>query len=204
MGQKGSSQSSLKKKDLDGIQKSTHFESDEIVALFEHFCSVAATKTGKVSDDIHQKIDRNLFLSSIGSSKGSLFLDRMFTLFDKDRDGFITFTDYVNGLSVLCARGTLDEKVRFAFEIYDYDNDGKISKDELGDMLMKSLLENEVKLSGKQVKSIIDATFTEADKNKDGFIDIHEFKAMTDNHRSILNNMTLDFKGIIDARRHES
>jgi len=200
MGQKGST-SAIKKKDLMELQRVTHFEADEIASLFEHFKSVVAKQGsgGGASDDVHVKVDRVLFLQSIGA-KGSLFLERMFTLFDKDRDGFISFTDYICGLSILCSRGTLEEKVKFAFDVYDFDNDGRISKDELSEMLVKSFSENDVKITPKQVKSIIEATFIEADRNKDGFIDLAEFKSLTDAHRSILSNMTLDFKGIIESR----
>jgi len=165
---------------------------------------VAQRSTGSNSSDegINQKVDRSAFLQVLGA-KGFLFLERMFILFDRDRDGLISFGDYLSGLSVLCARGTLEEKVRFAFEIYDIDGDGKISREDLSAMLIKSFTENDIKITPKQVKSIIDSTFVEGDKNKDNFIDLGEFKVLTDNHRSLLSNMTLDFKGIIDTKRQE-
>jgi Ca2+-binding EF-hand superfamily protein len=194
MGNK-SSGGAIKKKDMDAFVKSTHFDQDEILALHEHFAHVAS-RGGNL-----ESIDRTLFLQSLGAR--SAFVDRMFTIFDTDRNDRVMFGEYVQGLSVLCARGTLDEKVRFLFAIYDLDGDGKISKKDLSDMLRVSMEENEVKMTPKQVNAIIDSTFAEADTNQDGFVDLAEFRVMTDNHRSILSNMTLDFKGLIEARQKE-
>jgi len=162
-------------------------------------------------------IDRSIFLQSVGAK--SAFADRMFTIFDTDHNEKVTFTEYIHGLSILGSRGTLDEKVRFCFAIYDLDGDGKISKkvrgsgvraltsravaQDLGEMLRLTMEENDVKMTPKQINSIIDSTFAEADRNADGLVDLAEFRIMTDNHRSILSNMTLDFKVMIEQRQKE-
>ena len=58
-------------------------------------------------------------------------------------------------------------------------------------------------MTPKQINSIIDTTFAEADRNQDGAVDMAEFRIMTDNHRSILSNMTLDFKVLFEQRQKE-
>ena len=49
---------------------------------------------------------------------------------DKDGDGVLTFPEFVSSLSVT-ARGTVEEKLDWAFELYDIDSDGEISFDEM-------------------------------------------------------------------------
>mmetsp|Transcript_28960 Transcript_28960/g.46715 ORF Transcript_28960/g.46715 Transcript_28960/m.46715 type:complete len:159 (+) Transcript_28960:169-645(+) len=130
----------------------------------------------------------------------SLFVDRLFQLFDENDDGRINFQEFLCGLSILCIRGTLEEKMMFSFRIYDFDNDNKISNEELTSMLKTSLLENGVDMSPAQVELIIRSTFEEADINLDGFIDFEEYKKIVGNHPSILSNMTLDFRKVIEHR----
>merc|ERR1719263_2572113 len=110
----------------------------------------------------------------------------MFQLFDENGDGSINFTEFICGLSILCTYGTRDEKMQFSFQIYDFDGDGKISRDELGRMLKASLSENDIELTASQTNDLLDATFLEADKDKDGFINFQEYEALVDAHPDML------------------
>ncbi len=195
MGQKGST-NSLKKKHVKELMLQTHFGSDEIEALYAHFRSIASS----VTDD--GVIDRNEFRKAMGLSQ-SLFVDRLFQLFDENNNGLINFPEFLTGLSILCIRGTLEEKMSFSFRIYDFDNDHKISNEELTSMLKTSLSENGLSLTPAQIEQIIRGTFKEADKNGDGFIDFDEYKRIVDKQPSILSSMTLDFRRIIESRQEE-
>jgi Ca2+-binding EF-hand superfamily protein len=166
---------------------------EEIDALHAHFRSIASSQT----DD--GQIDRGEFREAMGLSE-SLFVDRLFQLFDENDDGMITFQEFICGLSVLCIRGTLEEKMLFSFRIYDFDNDNRISREELTSMLKTSLLENGVQFSPPQIDLIIRATFDEADANRDGFIEFEEYKRFVQSHPSILSNMTLDLPRILEHR----
>lgn len=183
----------------------------EVDALYSHFNDIAAHNR----DD--QLIDRRYvfpsscincphtsifseFGISLGIPENSLFLDRLFRLFDEKNNGVIDFTQFIKGLSVLCTRGTLDEKIKFSFQIYDFDKDGKISKSELSSMLETSLKENGVAVTTAQIGHVVASTFKQVDVNKDGFIDYEEYRMLVSKHPSILDNMTLDFQRIIEQR----
>lgn len=194
MGQKGSSAAgALKRKHVRELTVQTHFSAEEIDALHAHFRSIASSQT----DDGY--IDRSEFREAMGLSD-SLFVDRLFQLFDENDDGNINFQEFLCGLSILCIRGTLEEKMLFSFRIYDFDKDQKISNEELTSMLKTSLNENGVDMTPAQIELIIRSTFQEADTNGDGFIDFDEYKEIVANHPSILSNMTLDFARVIEAR----
>lgn len=49
-----------------------------------------------------------------------LVADRLFHAMDKKGAGMISFDDFVVGLAV-CCRGTLEEKMKFVFSVYDMD-----------------------------------------------------------------------------------
>lgn len=52
----------------------------------------------------------------------------LFNAFDIDRNGSIRFEDFVIGLSVLL-RGSVTEKLNWAFNLYDINKDGYITKE---------------------------------------------------------------------------
>lgn len=59
----------------------------------------------------------------------------LFNAFDMDRNGSIRFEDFVIGLSVLL-RGSVTEKLNWAFNLYDINKDGYITKEVLCDWLL--------------------------------------------------------------------
>jgi Ca2+-binding EF-hand superfamily protein len=45
----------------------------------------------------------------------------LFWQFDTDHDGYLTFAEFLRGMD-LCERGTFEQKVQWAFEVYDLGN----------------------------------------------------------------------------------
>ncbi|CAN0462542.1 unnamed protein product, partial [Laminaria digitata] len=62
--------------------------------------------------------------------RGLSSTDRLFHALDSNKSGRISYDDFVVGLAV-CCRGSLEEKMRFIFGVYDMNGDGLISRDEL-------------------------------------------------------------------------
>ena len=56
--------------------------------------------------------------------------DRVFSLFDKDKDGFLNKLEFVEGMVSIFST-TYDLLLEFVFKIYDFNNDGQISKEDI-------------------------------------------------------------------------
>lgn len=102
----------------------------------------------------------------------------MIAIFDEDGGGDVDFQEFVTGLSAFSSKGNKDEKLRFAFKVYDIDRDGYISNGELF-IVLKMMVGNNLK--DVQLQQIVDKTIMEADKDQDGKISFEEFKDMVEN-----------------------
>ncbi|NXN28367.1 EFCB1 protein, partial [Nycticryphes semicollaris] len=87
-------------------------------------------------------LDRNMFRDTLHGTFGMtdvMLMDRVFRIFDRDNDSCISVVEWVEGLSVFL-RGTLEERIKYCFEVYDLNGDGYISREEMFQMLKNSLL----------------------------------------------------------------
>ncbi|NXR23893.1 EFCB1 protein, partial [Cinclus mexicanus] len=125
---------------VDSLTRSAkHFNKSEVECLVKLFDTLVARAS---SDYAGAGFDRTVFRDTLHSAFGmtdGVVLDRVFSIFDRDNDGCITVVEWVEGLGVLL-RGTLEEKMKFCFAIYDLNGDGYISREEMFQMLKNSLL----------------------------------------------------------------
>jgi Ca2+-binding EF-hand superfamily protein len=75
-------------------------------------------------------IEREEFLQLPQVSSNPL-ATRMIAIFDEDGGGDVDFQEFVNGLSAFSSKGNKEDKLKFAFKVYDIDRDGYISNGEL-------------------------------------------------------------------------
>ncbi|KAF8794037.1 Kv channel-interacting protein 4 like protein [Argiope bruennichi] len=77
---------------------------------------------------------RFIFSHFFPYGNASLYAHYVFRTFDQNKNGAITFKDFIQCLSVLC-RGSIQEKLHWAFKLYDLNGDGRITKKELTDII---------------------------------------------------------------------
>lgn len=138
------SQSKLSQEELNQLQKDTHFDKKELQQWYKgmsHYSIIPAVTrtnhlnpkgflkdcpTGMLTKQEFQKIYKQFFPFGDPTS----FADYVFNVFDSDKSGSIDFKEFICALSVT-SRGKMEDKLTWAFQLYDIDGDGKISYDEM-------------------------------------------------------------------------
>mmetsp|Transcript_112209 Transcript_112209/g.194857 ORF Transcript_112209/g.194857 Transcript_112209/m.194857 type:complete len:177 (-) Transcript_112209:93-623(-) len=150
--------------ELEELQKGTSFSKDQIFRLHKRF--------RKLDTDGNGEISRSEFHSIPGLQANPL-LDRVLTIFDTDGNKSVDFTEFVKALAIFSNDCEKSEKVKFTFKVYDMDRDGYISNKDLFECLQVMVGSN---LTDSQLQQIVDKTFIEADKDRDGLISFDEFQ----------------------------
>ncbi|XP_072859283.1 calaxin isoform X3 [Pogona vitticeps] len=116
-----------------------HFNRFEVECLIKLFNSLRVEPSDRPTA---VGLDRNSFRNILHVTFGmtdDMLMDRVFRAFDKDNDSCISVTEWVEGLSIFL-RGSLEEKMKYCFDVYDLNSDGYISREEMFHMLKNSLL----------------------------------------------------------------
>ncbi|KAI9296263.1 putative calcineurin protein [Neoconidiobolus thromboides FSU 785] len=148
---------------IDDMVSSSNFTAEEITRLYKRF--------NKLDKDGSGAIDKDEFLS-IPQIASNPLAARLIDIFDEDNGGDVDFQEFINGVSTFSARGNKEEKLKFAFKVYDMDRDGFISNGELF-LVLKMMVGNNLK--EEQLQQIVDKTIMEADKDGDNKISFEEF-----------------------------
>ena len=144
----------------------SHFDEDEIKRLRKRF--------KKLDLDSSSALSVKEF-TSMPELQGNPLAQRVIDVFDTDGDGQVDFREFILGTSQFSVRGDEEQKLRFAFSIYDMDKDGYISNGELFQVLKMMVGDN---LKDWQLQQLVDKTIILLDKDGDGKISFQEFSAV--------------------------
>jgi len=151
-----------------GSVKQNHFNKDEIEMLVNFYLQWNDGKKLERShfrDVLHQKFNMT----------EDILMDRVFKAFDKDSDSIVGLNEWVEGLAVIL-RGTLPEKIQYAFEVFDLNGDGHISREEMFQMLKSCLIKQPSEEDPDEgIKDIVEITLKKMDKDHDGRVSLADF-----------------------------
>ncbi|XP_066571567.1 calaxin isoform X2 [Amia ocellicauda] len=158
-----------------------HFDKSEVESLIQLFNVLLEEQTDR---RVGTGLDRGKLRSILHKSFGmtdDMIMDRVFRAFDKDNDSYVNIREWVGGLSVFL-RGTLDEKIKYCFEVYDLNGDGYISREEMFHMLKNSLIKQPTEEDPDEgIKDLVEITLKKMDHDHDSRLSFADFeKAVRD------------------------
>lgn len=159
------------------MEMATNFDAEEIKRLGKRFKKLDLDNSGSLS------VEEFMSLPELQQNP---LVQRVIDIFDEDGNGEVDFKEFIQGVSQFSVKGDKESKLRFAFRIYDIDNDGYISNGELFQVLKMMVGSN---LKDAQLQQIVDKTILFADKDQDGRINFEEFCQIvgnTDVHKKMV------------------
>ncbi|KAF9940806.1 Neuronal calcium sensor 1 [Modicella reniformis] len=189
----GKSQSKLTTEELKDLQRCTRFDKKELQQWYKGF--IKDCPSGELDKPEFQKIYKQFF--PFGDP--STFADYVFNVFDSNKNGKIDFKEFIVALSVT-SRGELEDKLQWAFQLYDIDNDQTITRNE-----MLKIVEAIYKMVGTMVKLPADEDTPEKrvskifrlmDKDEDDRLTYDEFKEGSMKDPTIVQALSL-YDGLV-------
>ncbi|XP_075712502.1 A-type potassium channel modulatory protein KCNIP1 isoform X3 [Rhinoderma darwinii] len=157
---------------LEQLEAQTNFSKRELQVLYRGFKNECPS--GVVNEDTFKQIYSQFF----PHGDASMYAHYLFNAFDAAQSGSVKFEDFVAALSILL-RGSIHEKLRWTFNLYDLNKDGYINKEEMMD-IVKAIYDMMGKytypvLKEDAPKQHVEIFFQKMDKNKDGLVTLNEF-----------------------------
>ncbi|KAG7673609.1 hypothetical protein Ndes2526B_g02940 [Nannochloris sp. 'desiccata'] len=124
-------------------------------------------------------------LRSVDGLSQNPFMERIFEMYDSDMDGLLTLADMKCMMELFSRLRDEESRFRFAFLVFDSNNDGKIDKSELMTILQ---LTNKRRMTPAQLSQIVDSIMARWDSTGHGSLEYDAFKQMMG---STISNLTL-------------
>uniref|UniRef100_A0A8C5IEU2 Potassium voltage-gated channel interacting protein 2 n=1 Tax=Junco hyemalis TaxID=40217 RepID=A0A8C5IEU2_JUNHY len=173
---------------LEQLQEQTKFTRKELQVLYRGF------KNECPSGIVNEENFKQIYSQFFPQGDSSTYATFLFNAFDTDHDGSVSFEDFVSGLSTIL-RGTIDDRLNWAFNLYDLNKDGCITKEEMLD-IMKSIYDMMGKytypaMREEAPREHVENFFQKMDRNKDGVVTIEEFLESCQKDENIMRSMQL-------------
>ncbi|XP_063332823.1 Kv channel-interacting protein 2-like isoform X1 [Pelmatolapia mariae] len=122
----------------------------------------------------------------------SMYAHFLFEAFDTQNNGSVSFEDFVISLSIIL-RGSITDKLNWAFNLYDINKDGCITREEMTE-IMHSIYDMMGKYTYPHMKDSapkehVDSFFQKMDKNNDGVVTMDEFLETCQKDENIMQSM---------------
>ncbi|KAI8517097.1 PREDICTED: neurocalcin homolog [Branchiostoma belcheri] len=160
------------------LERITNFSKTEIKQWHKLF--LKDCPSGQLTEEHFVSFYVGSFQSGDSRRKAEL-ATQIFRTFDRDGSGTIDFREFMCGMNVLM-RGSITERLKWAFYMYDLDGSGSISTNELLDVL-KLMYEirypeyglEELEKTEPQLQMLAERIFQELDEDGNGVLQMKEF-----------------------------
>jgi serine/threonine-protein phosphatase 2B regulatory subunit len=118
------------------------------------------------------RVDVNEFVRMLRVDR-TPFVERLFSMFDTDRTGLIDVKEFIVGMSNVGGEAR-DNKIQFAFSVYDLDGSGYIDSSELRKIICATNMSTD-----KQIERKVEWLMRQCDTDGDGNISFEEFTTLS-------------------------
>lgn len=168
---------------LKTLPKLTHFTQPEIDAL-----AIIYFKFLREFDVKREQMDRSQFRAFFHSTfqiNDDFLIDRAFLFLDKGLTPFVTLETWIKTLS-LFLRGTLIEKMKYCFFVYDLGGNGKLKRNDIIKLLRKYFIYEKDEDVELMLKEFADILVRKLDIDGDGEISYEDFSESVLKQRELL------------------
>ncbi|KAJ8407723.1 hypothetical protein AAFF_G00267670 [Aldrovandia affinis] len=138
--------------------------------------------------------------SALGLKPGSLFVESMFTLADKDGNGYLSFQEFLDVIAIFM-KGSPEEKSKLLFSMHDMSGDGFLSKEEFSGLLRSFMEISSSCLYKSQADEAIEAMLGAAGFDDKERITWEDFHFLLRDHENELQFAQLNVKGMENEGR---
>ncbi|KAE8296174.1 Dual oxidase 1 [Larimichthys crocea] len=149
----------------------------------------------KAREVLECELTASEFADALGIKSDSLFVDSMFTLADKDGNGYLSFQEFLD-VMVIFMKGSSEEKSKLMFSMNDIGGTGYISKEEFARMLRSFIEISNGALSKSQAEDGIQAMMQAAGFDDKDKITWEDFHFLLRDHEKELQFAQLNVKGM--------
>ncbi|XP_022794778.1 calcium and integrin-binding family member 2-like isoform X3 [Stylophora pistillata] len=182
----GNKQAAFTEDQLEDYQDCTYFNRADILRIHRRYrdLNVDLIPEDFTELDVQPKL-KYKFLQQLPELKENPFRRRICEVFSPDGDGSLSFDDFLNMMSVLSESAPIELKAKYAFRIFDFDQDDYLGKEDLKQAL-RALTASE--LTDEEMEFVSDELLKEADIDEDGFLSYSEFENVIARSPEFMNN----------------
>jgi len=173
---------------IDNLQSLTKFSKQELKMLYRNFKNECPNGT------INEETLKHIYGQFFPDGDSDTYAHLVYKSFDRGNLGYINFERFAIGLSRLL-RGTLKDRLRWTFELYDAKGMGYITKEDVAAIVRSiyKLLGNcaNPPLSEESELEHVDRVFTKFDQKSLGKVDFEDFYRVCTNDESVIHSMSV-------------
>lgn len=151
-------------------------------------------ETAQVKEMLQIELTKEEFAHALACKPDSEFVENMFSLLDSDRNGYISFRDFLNAV-VLFSKGSCQEKLHLLFRMFDMDGKGCLQREELSRMFGSLLEMAHSNISKPDVESLVESICSENGLNDQSSYNFEDFCQLLSPQMDKIWNAGLEWKG---------